>query len=227
MASSLVAVIGRVLRAGGQGRRDRDRVELLSRALYLSLASVCAGALIGSFSVAVGIDEGSVGVLGSGLGLLADLAGSVVLAWRFHAEQAHPVHAERAERRAAKVIVVALALVSAVVAVEAIRALVEQKPPAASWLSLLAAGIALAVLTPLALAKRGTATALGSHALKGDSSITAIGAATGLIALVGLGLFHAFGWWWADRAAALIVATVAASESYEVMRGLQGRDLLD
>src|SRR5581483_12181081 len=55
---------------GPKGRREHDRVELLSRALHLSLASVCAGALIGSFSVAVGIDERSVGVLGSGLGLL-------------------------------------------------------------------------------------------------------------------------------------------------------------
>ena len=58
-----------------QGQRDPDRNELLSRALCLSLASGCAGVLIGSLSVAVG----SVGVLGAGRGLLADLAGSAVL----------------------------------------------------------------------------------------------------------------------------------------------------
>jgi divalent metal cation (Fe/Co/Zn/Cd) transporter len=185
------------------------------------LASVCAGALIGTFSVTIGIAEASVGVLGSGLGLLADLAGSAILVWRFHAERRHPVHAERAERRAAAVIVLALALVSAVVAAEAIRALLDHEPPAGSWLSLVAAGIALAVLPPLAMAKRNTAARLRSHALRGDSSITAIGAATALVALIGLVLFHAFGWWWADRVAALIVATVAAREAYEVRRGLQ------
>ena len=182
---------------------------------------MCAGALIGTLSVAVGMVEASVGVLAAGLGLLADLAGSVVLAWRFHAERRHPVHAEHAERRAAAVIVVALALVSAVVAADAIRALVDHEPPRGSWLSFVAAGIALMVLPPLALAKRRTAARLGSHALRGDSSITAIGAATAIIALVGLALFHAFGWWWADRAAALIVAAVAASEGYGVLRGLQ------
>ena len=66
---------------------------------------------------------------------------------------------------------------------------------------------------------------LRSHALRGDSSITAIGAGTALIALVGLALFHAFEWWWADRVAALIVATVAASEAYEVQREVRAGEL--
>jgi divalent metal cation (Fe/Co/Zn/Cd) transporter len=227
VTSPFVAFVGRIRGAAPRDRGDPDREELLSRALYLSLASVCAGALIGGFSVAIGIVEDSVGVLGSGLGLLADLAGSVVLVWRFNAERRHPVHAERAERRAGAAIVVALGLVSAVVAVEAIRALADHEAPAGSWLSLVAAGIALVALPPLAVAKRRTAVRLGSHALKGDSSITAIGAATGLIALIGLALLHAFGWWWADRAAALIVAAIAASEGFEVLRGLRSGEALD
>ena len=43
--------------------------------------------------------------------------------------------------------------------------------------------------------------------------------------LVGLALFHAFGWWWADRVAALVVAAIAASEGYEVLRGLRVGEL--
>jgi divalent metal cation (Fe/Co/Zn/Cd) transporter len=225
VASRFPVLIARIRAPALRGRRGPDRIELLSRALSLSLASVCAGALIGTLSVAVGIAEASVSVLGSGLGLLADLAGSVVLVWRFHAERRHPVHAERVEQSAAAVIVVALALVSAAVTVDAIRALVDHGPPRGSWLSLAAAGIALMVLPPLAIAKRRTAALLGSHALRGDSSITAIGAGTALIALVGLALFHAFGWWWADRVAGIIVATVAASEAYKVHRGRQAGGL--
>jgi divalent metal cation (Fe/Co/Zn/Cd) transporter len=214
----VIARIHRPARPARHGQLEADRSELLLRALYLSLASVCAGALIGAFSVTVGIIEASVSVLGSGLGLLADLAGSVVLVWRFHAERQRPVHAGRLERRAATVVAVALVLVSAGIAAQAIRALADHQSPRGSWLALVAAGIALIVLPPLALAKRRTAVRLGSHALKGDSSITAIGAATALIALVGVALFHVFDWWWADRAAALIVAAVAGSEAYEVKR---------
>ena len=122
---------------------------------------------------------------------------------------------------------VALALVSGVVAAVASRALVDHELPGESSLSLLTAGIALIVLPPLALANRRTAARLGSHALRGDGSITAIGAAPALIALVGLAVFHAFGWWWADRTAALIVATVPASEAYEVLHGLRSGSWTD
>jgi divalent metal cation (Fe/Co/Zn/Cd) transporter len=221
VASLLVAFIDLLRVPATPAVRGGGRVQLLSRALHLSLASVCAGALIGTLSVVVGILEASVSVLGSGLGLLADLAGSIVLVWRFRLERRAPFHAARVERRAALVVVVALALVSVAIAAEAIKALLEHEPPRASWLSLGAAAIALIVLPPLALAKRRTAVALGSHALRGDSSITAIGAGTALIALVGLALFNAFGWWWTDRVAALVVAAVAASESVEVRRDMR------
>ena len=226
--TSLFAQFTRLLRVRAwQDRRGSDRSELLWRALQLSVVSVCAGAFIGTFSVVVGVLEGSAGVLGSGLGLLADLAGSVVLVWRFRAERRHPVHAESAERRAGAVVVAALAIVSVVVATDALSALANHDRPTGSWLSLAAAGIALTVLPPLALAKRKTAARLDSHALRGDSSITAIGAATGLIALIGLALFHVFGWWWADRVAALIVAAVAASEARQVRRAFRAGEMLD
>ena len=211
----------RAARAACSGERSR----LLSRALHLSLVSVCVGVLIGTLSVAVGIVEASVSVLGSGLGLLADLAGSIVLVWRFRLERRAPFHAARVERRAALVVVVALAFASAAIAAEGIKALLDHEPPRGSWLSLGAAAIALVVLPPLALAKRRTAAALGSHALRGDSSITAIGAGTALIALVGLALFHAFGWWWTDRVAALVVAAVAASEAVKVRREMRDLEL--
>jgi divalent metal cation (Fe/Co/Zn/Cd) transporter len=201
-----------------RGSGARERSSLLARALHLSIVSVCVGTLFGALSVTVGVAEHSVAVLGSGLGMLADLAGSLVLVWRFHAERTHPVRAADVERRAAGVVVLALALVSAVVGAEAIRALAQQAHPDGSALSLVVAGIAAVVLAPLALGKRQTAGGLGSHALRGDSSMTAIGAGTALLALIGLALFHGFGWWWADPAVALIIATIAASESYVVHR---------
>jgi divalent metal cation (Fe/Co/Zn/Cd) transporter len=207
----------------GSGAGERSR--LLARALYLSVASVLVGALVGALSVAVGLAEHSVAVLATGLGMLADLAGSLVLVWRFGAERTHPVRAEDVERRAALVIVAALALVSAAVGAEAVHALVQQVHPGGSALSLLAAGIATVILSPLAIAKRRTATALDSHALRGDSSVTAIGAGTALLALIGLALFHATGWWWADSAAALVIAAVAASEGLVVHRATRAPHL--
>jgi len=116
------------------------------------------------------------------------------------------------------VVVAAIALVSIAVGAEAIKTLAQEDHPDGSVLSLLAAGIAAGVLAPLALAKRRAATALGSQALRGDSSMTAIGAGTAVLALIGLALFHGFGWWWADPTVAIIIAIIAAGESYIVLR---------
>ncbi|HEY5198641.1 MAG TPA: cation transporter [Solirubrobacteraceae bacterium] len=200
------------------GPPDGRRAVLLRTALRLSVASVIAGLCLGTLSVTVGLLDHSLGVLGTGLGVLADVAGSAVLIWRFRVERSQPHHADRVEARAAVLVSAALGLIGLVLAVESIRALIAATHPGTSSLSLVAAGLALVVLPPLAYLKRRTATALGSHALRGDSTLSAIGASTALLALVGLLLFRAFGWWWADRAVALLVACLAAAESYSVAR---------
>ena len=76
-----------------------------------------------------------------------------------------------------------------------------------------ARAVSAVVLMPLAYFKRQTATRLASHALRGDSTLSAIGATTAILALVGLVLFDAFGWWWADRGVALVIAVVAVIEA--------------
>ena len=197
---------------------DPLRSQLLGTALRLSAFSVAFGAVSGALSVTAGLLDHSLGVLGAGLGVLADVAGSVVLVWRFRAEQQHAANATGAEDNATKVIAATLAMIAAVLLAESTQALIAGTHPGGSALALGAAVLALVVLTPLAARKRRTAIALGSHALRGDSTLSAIGAATALLALVGLGLNSALGWWWADRVVALVVAAGAAAESRSLVR---------
>jgi divalent metal cation (Fe/Co/Zn/Cd) transporter len=199
-----------------------DRRALVTRAIRLSVASVALGVALGGLSVTVGLVDHSLGVLATGLGVLADVGGSVVLIWRFRVEQTEPRHADRVEARAAVLVSGALGLIGFVLAVESIRALVSGTHPGSSALSLCAAGLAVVALVPLAYLKRRTAAGLDSQALRGDSTLSAIGAATGLLALVGLLLFRTFGWWWADRVSALLVAGIAAAESYSIARDHEG-----
>jgi divalent metal cation (Fe/Co/Zn/Cd) transporter len=194
------------------------RPELLATALRLSVASVAAGLILGALSVTVGLLDHSLGVLGTGLGVLADVAGSAVLIWRFRVERSQPHHAGRVEARAASLVAGALGLIGLVLAGESISALIAGTHPGSSLRSLGAAGLAVVVLPPLAYLKRRTATALASRALRGDSTLSAIGASTALLAVIGLLLFRAFDWWWADRVVALLVAALAAVESYSVAR---------
>jgi divalent metal cation (Fe/Co/Zn/Cd) transporter len=144
----------------------------------------------------------------------ADVAGSATLIWRFRAERRRPGRSAAHEGRAAVIVAAALAIVAVVLTAKSVSALAGGSRPGTSAITLAAAGVSLAVLTPLAYAKRRLGKRMGSRALQGDGTLSGIGAATSLLALAALALNSALGWWWADRVAALIVAAVAAVEAW-------------
>lgn len=192
---------------------DPHRQELLHRALRLSWASIGFGLIAGAVSVGSGIAEHSLGVLAAGLSVLSDVTGSIVLVWRFRTERADPARAHRVEQLAAWAVAGALGLIAVVLAFESISALLAGTHPGSSALTVITAAVSIVVLVPLAQRKRDTAVRLQSHALRGDSTLSAIGATTAGLALIGLLLFDAFGWWWADRVVALVIGGVAVIEA--------------
>jgi divalent metal cation (Fe/Co/Zn/Cd) transporter len=200
-----------------QRPRTVARDEQLTRALRLVTASVVFGLLSGTVSVITGLHAGSLGVFAAGLGVLADVTGSAVLIWRFRAEQRRPGSPHAREARAALIVAVALAVVAVVLAAGSASALAAGSRPGSSPVTLASAAVSLAVLAPLAAAKRRAGRQMGSRALIGDGTLSGIGAATSLLALVALALYHTLGWWWADRAAALAVAAIAAAEAWHTI----------
>jgi divalent metal cation (Fe/Co/Zn/Cd) transporter len=200
------------------------RQPLLKRALELSWLSVGFGAVSGSVSVGSGIADHSLGVLAAGLSVLADVIGSVVLIWRFRTERTDPHRASEVEERAALAVAITLGVIAVVLAFESLRALIAGSHPGSGVLTLISAAVSIVVLVPLALAKRRLAVELGSHALKGDSTLSAIGASTAILALAGLLLDHLFGWWWADRVVALAIAAVAVLEARTLLAAEHAAD---
>ena len=190
------------------------RPQQVTRALWLVSVSVAFGLASGVVSVITGLHGHSLGVFAVGLGVLADVTGSAALIWRFQAEQRRPGQSAAYEWRAAVIVAIALAIVAVVLTAESVSALASGSRPGASAITLIAAGVSLAVLTPLAYAKRRLGRQMGSRALQGDGTLSGIGAATSLLALAALALNDTLGWWWADRIAALIVAAIAAAEAW-------------
>ena len=107
-----------------------------------------------------------------------------------------------------------MAVVTAVLIVESVAELAVGSHPGTSSVTPIAASISLVVLMPLAYATRRLGTQMASRALQGDATLSGIGAATSLLALTALLLYHTLGWWWADRVTALIVAAIAAAEAW-------------
>jgi len=205
---------------GEQGGRSA----LLERALRLSWISICFGLVAGAVSVGSGIAEHSLGVLAAGLSVLADVTGSVVLVWRFRTERSDPERAAHVEDLAALAVATALGIIAIALAVEAIHALIAGSHPGSSAITVISAGVSIVVLMPLAYLKRDTATRLASHALKGDSTLSAIGASTAVLALLGLALNDLLGWWWSDRAVALVIASVAVLEARTLLTAEHAED---
>ena len=193
---------------------NQARQKLVTAALRLVAVSVAFGVVSGTVSVTTGLHDHSLGVFAVGLGVLADVTGSAVLIWRFRAERRQPGKSGAAEARAAVIVAVALAVVSAVLIVQSAAALASGSHPGTSSVTLAAAGVSLAVLTPLAYAKRRLGRRMASRALRGDGALSGLGAATSLLALAALALYDTLGWWWANRVAALIVAAAAAAAAW-------------
>jgi divalent metal cation (Fe/Co/Zn/Cd) transporter len=198
-------------------RAQAHRSTLTALALRLSWASVVWATVSGTSSLVIGVLDHSLAIIGVGLNLLGDLAGSLALIWRFRRERGMASGAENAERVAKVVVGTALILVAAFLAVQAVRRLADGTRPIAAVGPLLVAAASVLVLPPLARAKRRVGTLLGSRALHGDGTLSGVGAAIALLALAGLLVNRALGWWWADPVAALMVAVTALVEARAVL----------
>jgi len=179
--------------------------------------SVAFGLISGAVSITTGLRGHSLGVFAVGLGVLADVTGSATLIWRFQAESREPALCDRRERQSALIVSLALAATSVVLTAGSAVALAQESHPSTSAVTLAAAGLSLLVLTPLAIAKRRLGNWIASRALRGDSTLSGIGAATSFLAITALVVYQLLGWWWADRATALVVAAVAGIEAWRTV----------
>jgi divalent metal cation (Fe/Co/Zn/Cd) transporter len=186
----------------------------LSRALRLSVLSIVWSGAAGSIAVYAALASGSLSLLGFGADAVIDSVASVVLVWRFRVEAQQPHRAERVETAAERVVGIALIALALYLAFGAVRALMSATHPETSLVSLGLLLASVAVLPPLAVAKYRVAARLGSGALRADSILTAVAAILAAISLASLAVSKAFGWWWADAIAALIVAVIVLREGW-------------
>jgi divalent metal cation (Fe/Co/Zn/Cd) transporter len=164
----------------------------------------------------VGLTTGSLALAGFALNALLDSSASIVLVWRFRKERTDPVAAEHLERRAQTWVIAAMCVVAIYVGLEALRALVDGSHPESSTLGFGIAAISLLVLPLLGVMKLRVAGRLGSPALRGDGVLTLAAATLAAITLVALLANSLLDWWWADAAAALVIAIALAGEAMRV-----------
>jgi divalent metal cation (Fe/Co/Zn/Cd) transporter len=186
----------------------------LRRAVWLSVASIGWSSIVGTIAVFAALVSGSLSLLGFGGDAVLDAVVSVTLVWRFVVEARQPERAARVERMAEGAVGVALIALAVYLVAASIRSLAVGAHPQATVAGIALLVASVAVLPPLAIAKSRVAAALGSGALRADSILTGVAALLAAISLASLAGSSAFGLWWADAVAALVVAAVLAREGW-------------
>jgi divalent metal cation (Fe/Co/Zn/Cd) transporter len=165
-------------------------------------------------AITAGTAASSTALIGFGLDSVIEVSSAAAVAWQFSAAD----H-ERRERTALRIIAVSFFALAGYVTVESVRALIGAERAEHSTVGLILAAVSLAVMPLLSAAQRRTGRQLGSRSAVADSKQTLLCTYLSAVLLVGLGLNTMFGWWWADPAAALIIAAVAVKEGREAWRG--------
>ncbi len=186
--------------------------------MRLSAITVVWNLIVGGTGVAIAVSTGSLSLIGFGVTAVVDSSVSVLLVWRFHAEdRGHAERAERAEAQAERLAGVAFLLIAIYLTVQSIRTLATSGSSESTTFGIVVAASAVVVLPFLARAKYTLAIRIGSRALRADSILTASGVALSAVALVSLLLHSAFGWWWVDPLGALLIAAILVWQGLSIL----------
>ena len=193
-------------------RRER----LQQRALGLARLGLLWHLVEAAVALAAGIAAASVALVGFGADSLVELLAGAVLVWRFGSSRAA---SGRAERCAQQLIAASFAAIALYIAADGIRALAGGHEPDASGVGIALSIVTLLTMPALARAKTRVARRLHSSATASEARQTTLCAYLSAALLVGLVANAAFGLWWADPAAGLVIAAVAGREARAAWRG--------
>lgn len=189
----------------------------MARALFLNRLTLGWNVVECVVALAAGLAAGSVSLVGFGLDSAIEVSAAAILAWRLHQEGRGGCMAED-DRRATRAIAVSFVALALYVWFEAARDLIDHHPPDPSAVGLVLVGLSVLVMPVLARAKRRLAPALGSRAAASEANQTMLCAVLSGVVLAGLAANAAFGWWWADPVAAIVIGAIALNEAVRTWR---------
>jgi divalent metal cation (Fe/Co/Zn/Cd) transporter len=203
----------------GATRRRLDpaeRARLQRRARLLAWGGNAWHVAEFAIAVAAGLAARSIALVGFGVDSLIEVLAGGVVVWLFTGKR---IGSAVAERRAQQAISVSFGLLAVYVVVEALRTVAAGHHPEASWVGIGLAAFTAVTMPLLARSKRRVGHALGSSATVSEAKRASLCAYLSVALLVGLGANAMFGLWWADPAAALVIAAIAAREGVQSWRG--------
>jgi cation diffusion facilitator family transporter len=208
---------------------ERAAVALHRRALRLEYVTVGWNVIEAFVAIGAGLIAGSVALIGFGVDSGIEVISAVGLLWRLRAAGPHAEVAEEsaAEKRALYIVAATFFLLAAYITYEAIGSLLAREEPLTSPVGIGLSIVSLTVMPALAFAKQRTGRQMGSRALVADSKETWVCSYLSLVLLIGVGLYAAAGWWWADPIAALAMLPIIVWQGWETLTEAREHDDAD
>jgi divalent metal cation (Fe/Co/Zn/Cd) transporter len=182
----------------------------LALGLRLEYAGVVWMIIEASVAIASGIAAGSIALIAFGLDSVLELVAALVVI-----RELRRGGRTATEQRAVRIIGLTFFLLGGYVGIESILTFANHARPDASGPGIVVSAAALAIMPALAIGKRRAGRALDNRVLLADAAETTFCAVLAATALAGLVLNAMAGWWWADPAAGLVIASLAVREGKE------------
>lgn len=195
------------------------RQEIARRGRRLEYFTIAWNTVEGLVGVGAGLLSGSISLVGFGVDSFIEVTSGATMLWRMSVDE-DAEKRERNEKLSLRIVGVCFIALAIYIAYEAISDLARKTVPRHSLPGIFLACVSLVVMPILSRAKKEVGNALGSTAMNADARQTDFCVYLSAILLVGLSLNAAFGWWWADPVAALVMVPIVAKEGFD---GVQAR----
>jgi divalent metal cation (Fe/Co/Zn/Cd) transporter len=159
-------------------------------------------------TVGLGMAAGSLALIAFGLDSLVEVFASLVVIWYIANH-----HAEGRARRALRLVALAFGILGTYLLAASVYNLVQGNAADSSPLGIAYLAVTACVMFGLALAKRAIARAARSEPLAAEAQLTLLDGCLATSILIALVMNAGWGIWWADPAAALLVALFCFREA--------------
>jgi divalent metal cation (Fe/Co/Zn/Cd) transporter len=194
-----------------------ERPSLVRRGLWLNYVTIGYNSLEAVVSIFAGVVAGSVALVGFGFDSVIELTASGAAQWRLRAD-VDVERRETVERLTLRIVGWCFLALAAYVTYESAQTLWQRERPDRSLVGIVILTASVIVMPLLARAKRRVAAAMSSRVLASEATQTSLCAYLSAIALAGVALNAALGWWWADPIAALVMVPIIVREGIEGVR---------
>ena len=189
------------------------RPPLLQRGLYLEYITLGWNVVgVGVVTIAA-LGAHSIALAGFGLDSLIEIFASVVVVWELTGAP------KAREERALRLIGAAFFALAIYILAQSAVLLLSGTRPHPSPLGIVWLAITLLAMLLLAWGKGVTGRQLDNPVLRKEGYVTLIDALLAAAVFLGLVLNGAFGWWWADPLAGLVIVYYGLKEGWEAWHG--------